>query len=166
MNLTEHLSHLHYNIGAIDTIQGNIESAISNYQTCITLSNKDMITATSMVALIIEYAKLRDYASIIEWCQKGITLCNNSSDPSIKIREPHFICYQAIFGDSDNCEMTLQKCIKLFEQQNEFRYSHKYSLKLAQYYVENKKYKKAALQYKKANEYLAFKENRKYLEDF
>ena len=47
----------------------------------------------------------------------------------------------------------------------EFRYSHKYSLKLAEYYLENKKYKKAAIQYKKANEYLALKENRKFTED-
>jgi tetratricopeptide (TPR) repeat protein len=165
MNRTEQLSILHYNIGAILTKQGHLESAISNYQSCISLSSEDINTATSMLALTIEYAKQRDYASVIEWSQKGITLCENSSDPSIKIREPHFLCYQAIYGCIDNSEMILQKCIKFFEQQNDFRYSHKYSLQLAQYYVENKKYKKAALQYKKANDYLANKENRKYIED-
>jgi len=164
-NHTEHLSHLHYNIGAIDTLKGNNESAITNYLSCIALSIKDLNTATSMVALIIEYAKERDYTSVIEWCQKGITLCKDSSDPILKIREPHFLCYQAIYGDDDNFERTLQKCINIFEHHKEFRYSHKYSLKLAEYYLENKKYKKAALLYKKANEYLALKESRKFTED-
>ena len=165
MNHKNHLSLLHYNIGAIATLQGNSTSAITNYLSCIALSSKDLNTATSMVALIIEFAKKRDYTSVIEWCQKGISLCKNSSDPTLKFREPHFLCYQAIYGDGDNFERTLQKCINTFEHHKEFRYSHKYSLKLAEYYLENKKYKKAAIQYKKANEYLALKENRKFTED-
>ena len=165
MNHPEHLSILHYNIGAIFTKQGRLKSAISNYRFCISLSSEDINTATGMVSLLSEYAKQRDYTSVIEWCQKGITLCKNSSDPTLKIREPHFLCYQAIYGDGDNFERTLQKCINIFEHHKEFRYSHKYSLKLAEYYLENKKYKKAALQYKKANYYLALKENRKFTED-
>ena len=165
MSHPEHLSILHYNIGAIFTKQGLLKSAISNYRLCISLSSEDINTATGMVSLLSEYAKQRDYTSVIEWCQKGITLCKNSSDPTLKIREPHFLCYQAIYGDGDNFERTLQKCINIFEHHKEFRYSHKYSLKLAEYYLENKKYKKAALQYKKANDYLALKENRKFTED-
>lgn len=165
MNHTEQLSILHYNIGAIYTKQGRLKSAISNYQSCISSSSEPINIATGIVSLISDYAKQRDYTSVNEWCQKGIMLCKNSSDPTLKIREPHFLCYQEIYSEGDNFERTLQKCINIFEHHKEFRYSHKYSLKLAEYYLENKKYKKAALQYKKANDYLALKENRKFTED-
>ena len=164
-NHTENLLQLHYNIGAIDTLQGNSKSAVFNYQACITLSNEDWNTATSMIALIIEYAKQRDFSSVIEWSQRGLTLCNNSTDPLIRIKEPHFYCFLAIYGELEDYENTLIKGIKLFEQHDEFRFAHKYSLQLARHYMENKKYKKAALQYKKANEYLSLKENRKFTED-
>lgn len=164
-NHTENLLQLHYNIGAIDSLQGNSKSAIFNYQACITLSNEDSYTATSMIALIIEYAKQQNHAAVIEWCKKGLNLCNNSTDQLIKVKAPHFYCFQAIFGDFEDYEIIFKKGIKLFEQQDEFRFAHKYCLQLAYYYMENKKYKKAALQFKKANEYLALKENRKFTED-
>jgi len=165
-NHTENLLHLHYSVGAIDTKQGNWESAIFNYRSCFDLSNEDDWNASiSIIALIIEYAKQRDFSSVIEWSQRGLTLCNNSTDPLIKIKEPHFYCFLAIYGELEDYENTLIKGIKLFEQHDEFRFAHKYSLQLAQHYMENKKYKKAALQYKKANDYLALKENRKFTED-
>ncbi len=167
-NHTENLLHLHYSIGAIDTKQGKWESAIFNYRSCFALSNDDhddWNASISIIALIIEYAKLRDLSSVIEWSQRGLTLCNNSTDPLIKIKEPHFYCFLAIYGELKDYEITLIKGIKHFEQKNEFRFAHKYSLQLAQHYMENKQYKKAALQYKKANDFLALKENRKFTED-
>jgi hypothetical protein len=55
--------------------------------------------------------------------------------------------------------------IQYFEQRNDYRHVHKYTLKLANFYLNENRYKKATQLYAKANEFLALKEKRKSIED-
>jgi tetratricopeptide (TPR) repeat protein len=165
LNIIENYPHIFYCLGTISAQQGELELAIENFKEALSLRSDNLGKITCIYAIMLTYAQKKDKNSVVSWCEKGIKFCMNERESTIEHYIHHFQCYLARFSNSENLEETLMKAILYFKKKKDYPYAHKNSILLAQFYLDNKKYKKSASYFSLANEYLTKKEKRNFMED-
>jgi len=143
--ITQHnLGYLYSDMGrsleAIDQLQSAFQSA--------QLSGNELLCLIYLLSK--EYMKLEQFGAAMEWCDKGLSLLD-----TFPYREYHFhfhLQYMEIRNlENEQYEETLREAIDFFEKEQLNQYVVEYAEKLANYYFQNTKYKKASELYRLAN---------------
>jgi hypothetical protein len=77
----------------------------------------------------------------------------------------HFKCHIAKTSEVENFGDVIDSSIRHFVVVKDFRHAHKYAILLANHFYTQKKYKLAVTYFSLANDFLAKKEKRKFMED-
>jgi len=165
-NSIGNLSMIFLNIASVYSMKGNIQQSIKYYHKSIMLGNNDVHSKMiSVYCLVLENSKIESSEEVIKWSNIGIRLYEENPLQELKSMYFHFKCHISRHTDFENYELIISDTIKHFMLINDYRNANKYALLLANYFVEEKKYKKATGYFSLANEYLAKKEKRKFVED-
>lgn len=112
------------------------------------------IKLTTIFSIIQEYFKINNIVDVISWCDKGLTLINETQHPRLLSFTFHFNLYLAISSNNLNKEQILFDTVSYFERIEDYRHAQKYSILLAEYYSGQRKYKNSTIYFQKANIYL------------
>jgi tetratricopeptide (TPR) repeat protein len=165
INNPENLSIIYLNLASIHAMNDNFQLAIDYYIQSMNIAHEFRIKLTNVYCIVIENSKYQNTEEIIKWSNIGLKMYEENPIEDLKGVYLHFKCHIAKNSEVKNFVEVIDSSIRHFVVVKDFRHAHKYTLALAQYCLDTKKYKKAATYFSLANEYLAKKERRKFMED-
>jgi HTH-type transcriptional regulator, quorum sensing regulator NprR len=148
-DLSEYKGIVIHNFGELSSKQGDPKLAISYFLESLKCDKSIRGYIITQFSIIEEYSKLKDSENVIKWCQKGIeTLKTHHYKSDFTY---HFSIYHTLHSHNKDTPKIISDAIQYFEDKKDYRFIHKYSILLADYYTRQKKYKNASLYYQKAN---------------
>ncbi|WOV89127.1 tetratricopeptide repeat protein [Sporosarcina oncorhynchi] len=152
--LNSNLELILHNIGALYGVIGDREKAIKSFKESYEynshLTNGQLL---SILCIAMEYSKLKNKKLILEWCEKGIKhyeLLENEGQASYY----HQLSFmKSMYSENGLCEDIAKTSLVYFKENLHYELVSKYSIALANWYFENKKYKLSATLYEEAHKY-------------
>ena len=154
LKIKEQDSVINSNLGSLMSVMGNSEMAIQYFFKSLEGTLTLDIKLTTIFSIIQEYFKTRMIREVIFWCTEGLNLINETKHSSLLSFSYHFNLYLAISNNSPDKEQLIIDTISYFEKTEDYRHAQKYSILLAEYYAELRKYKNSTICFQKANIYL------------
>ncbi|MFX3673811.1 MAG: helix-turn-helix domain-containing protein [Paenisporosarcina sp.] len=164
-NSLENLSMIYLNIASIHNLKKNFQLSLEFYQKSIQVGHDFKSKLISIYSIVLENSTIKDFEEVLKWSNYGITLYEENPLEEMKGMFYHFKCHISKNSGFENFESTVSETIHHFVTTQDYRNANKYALLLANYFHNERKYKKATTYFSLANKYLAKKENRKYIED-
>jgi len=161
----ENLSMIYLNIASILSEKQNIKPAIEYYRKSIEIGSDLKSKLISIYCLVLENSINGDCEEVLKWSKYGIELYKENPLDDLKSMYFHFCCHISKHSGYENFESIVSDSIHHFVTVQDNRHAHKYALLLANYFHTERKYKKASYYFSMANNYLAKKEERKFVED-
>ncbi|WP_203247386.1 helix-turn-helix domain-containing protein [Sporosarcina beigongshangi] len=152
-NLRHEKGIVYHNLGALSSIMGNNEDAISYYKQSIDYKTYEGDPVISIYCLVIEYSKMNEREFVNDWCDKGISLLLQLKDNNFTSYHHHFKIFKSLHSEQGLSEEITEEAIKYFIAIQDYRYVHKYYLVLAEWHFSNRKYKLSSMCYQEANKY-------------
>ena len=147
MKLKQALGRIHQNLGSLFSIQGDSSQSIEHFKASLKYKKGTSNYLISFLSLIQEYSKKGNSAQVVQWCNKGLHELENKSIKNHEAYYHHFKLYLSLILKDENCINVIKKAIRYFENKNDYRHVHKYSLLLADVYFEEIMYKNARIFY-------------------
>lgn len=154
LKITEQDSLIYSNLGSLMAVMGNSDMAIKYYFQSLESTVNIDLKLTTIFSIIQEFYKKKSISDVISWCKDGLKLINANNHPRLLSFTYHFNLYLTISSHSDNQEEIILETINYFDKIEDYRHAQKYSILLAEYYSENRKYKNSTIYFQKANIYL------------
>lgn len=143
-----------HNIGSLYSVMGNIEQAIKCYKESI---NDKYETKQgqlmSIFCLVLEYSKLNNQEQVIYWCNAGISSYKDLQDSRMKSYYYELIFLKSMYSSDGLSEKVALESIEYFVEMKDYQLAYKYSLALAKWYYQNRKYKLSSETYSNASKY-------------
>ena len=164
-NMTENLALIYSNLASYYSIKNNVNLALINYYKSLDFSTDPFVKLRIIYSIVLQYSITYNFKKVVEWCEKGLTEYHTNQSDLSKNLYHHFQIHLSIHNGYEEFEKTVKEAIEYFEEINDYRHTHKYSILLANYFNAAGKYKKATQYFVLANEYLAKKEKRRFKEE-
>lgn len=145
------LGMIYHNLGALFAIRGDTEKAKNYYHQSLEYKESISEKPITVLALIIEHSKHRNKKEILYWCNEGISIVKKIENEQILKFKFQFEFYLSFYSDNGLDYELAENTINYFESLQDYNNCRKYCIALAEYYVENKKYKLATHFFNKAN---------------
>ncbi|MBB4826418.1 tetratricopeptide (TPR) repeat protein/DNA-binding XRE family transcriptional regulator [Sporosarcina luteola] len=144
------LKMLHQNIGSVHYVMGNTDQAISYFKRAFEQNEKPLDNMYPILALVKEYERIHEYRQVIHWLAQGQSLLPKLSEKKKEYFETHFRVFEALAGDDDVAtERALVHAVSVFTRRGNNSEWREYTKRLGDFYVENRKYKKAVQFFKR-----------------
>ncbi|MCG3087598.1 helix-turn-helix domain-containing protein [Sporosarcina cyprini] len=142
------LGIVHQNIGDVFSEVGETERAIYHFKEAINYKEKPLELMYTILSLIIEYERRKEYENTSRWLNKGYHLLSKLSKKKREYYETHFNVFHALCNnDVQALEHALKTAIDVFMRRcNEAEWKD-YAKRLAKFYAGKGKYKKAVYYY-------------------
>ena len=88
-----------------------------------------------------------------EWCEKGISLYTELDKDSLISFYYHFNFYKSLHNTLDESKDIAIEALEYFKEYEDYQHVHKYSIAIAEWYFNNRKYKLSSIYYQEANRY-------------
>jgi tetratricopeptide (TPR) repeat protein len=141
------------NLGDLYAQKGDHEKGIKYFIESLKIWKDTPGNLVTILSVVKEYSKQKNTESVIEWCDKGLTLIGNESVEEHLSFYYHFNIYKVMYELNLSSEQILLSAIQHFEKVKDYRYANKYSILLGNLYSANRKYKNSALSYQQAVHY-------------
>lgn len=153
-NLTNNKGILNQNLGDLHAKLGDIELSLEYYIKSFNSIKNTYGYLISILSIITTYSQMGNSKQVIEWSKKGLDII---SEEDTKDYEPffhHLRVYKAIHSFAGDSVSIIKQAIFFFESCLNYRFAHKYTILLAEYYGEHTRYRDSQMYYRKANQYL------------
>ncbi len=164
-NMDKNLSLIYLNMSAYYSIKENVKYAINYNQKVLNLTSDYWVILKTLYSLVLQYSIINNYNEVIKLCNEGLALYRANSNELTREFYFHFQIHLSIHSNHQDFEKIIKEALQYFYETNDFRHAHKYSILIANFYLDYRKYKKATHYFALANEYLARKENRRFIEE-
>ncbi|WP_188006711.1 Tetratricopeptide repeat protein [Sporosarcina sp. ANT_H38] len=144
---------VYHNLGSLYGTMGNSEDAIYYYKKSIEFKSDEDSPLISILNLVVEYSKMNNKQLVNEWCDKGISKFLRLKDKNLTSYYHHFNIFKSLHSETGLSEIITEKAIEYFKSIQDYQYVHKYSIALAEWYYNNRKYKLSSIYYQEANRY-------------
>lgn len=152
-NLTDYYGTIFQNIGYIYALEGDSRGAISYYRKSLAVKKDPMRILITIHSMVKEYSKLNCITSLDTWCRKGLKLIE---DHHIEKEATEFIYHfhiiKILHRLSDFDQKLITNAIDFFQQAQDYKNVHKYSILLGSLLCEREDYRKATHYYQVAAE--------------
>lgn len=141
------LNLIYINIGNLESLLGNHQSAIKNYENSLKFNDLDSIykqhyLLTTIHSLIVEHYRIDDFEGCLEWVKKGEKELEETSFESYKL---HFNFYKLSISKDDKLIDYLEnELIPYFLERKDHVYIIRYSMVLADLLERKRLYKKSS----------------------
>ncbi|WPK12667.1 helix-turn-helix domain-containing protein [Lysinibacillus louembei] len=158
-NLQGYLGIVYHNMGSVKIVMGQQKEGICYFHKSIETKTDKKSHFISIFCLIIEYSRSNQVTLVLKWCNKGIVLYEEMQDESLYAYRQHFEFYKALYENNETSQKKALKMIHYFSKIQDYRHAYKYSIALAEYYLQNKKYKLATFYFQEATKYSYLNKN-------
>ncbi|WP_075619873.1 helix-turn-helix domain-containing protein [Paenisporosarcina indica] len=165
LNLKENFPLIKQNIGTFASRKGLSQEAIQYFMESLEHRDDNDEKIYPIYSLVKEYSKLNNAEQVIKWAEMGISLINESQNPSLQTYAHHLNVYLTKESDPNQFEKAVINAYQFFRDNKDYRHTQKYALLLGNYYFKNNKYKNAAKYFAISNEYMFKKQNISHWED-
>lgn len=152
-NLPHKKGIVYHNLGSLSSIMGNSEEAIRYYKESIEFEKDEDSGLISIFCLVIEYSKMNNQRLVNDWCDKGISLLLQLKDNNFTSYYHHFNIFKSLHSEQGLSERITKEAIEYFKEKQNYQYVRKYSIALAEWYYNNRKYKLSSICYQEAIRY-------------
>jgi tetratricopeptide (TPR) repeat protein len=168
--LTDYEGIVYQNLGNLFAIQDNHLKSVEYFNLSLKCQESNYSSdgyLLTLLSIVKECSKLNIQEQVVEWCKRGLERIETER---LKTKRNnlsyyyHFSIYRAL-EDSLEIELVIKKAIKHFENIQDYRHVHKYSMFLANHYFNEKKFKAAGLFYQKANQVVFIQKSIAHWED-
>ncbi|TWT03614.1 helix-turn-helix transcriptional regulator [Planomicrobium sp. CPCC 101079] len=152
VNLSNYKGILLQNMGALYSSKGESSKAINYFS--MSLDKKEDIKGKiiSLFSLINEYSKQTDSKQVVELCEKATALMDGDKTAFVENYSKKIEVYKCLHSNDPAFEETCIYAIDYFAAVSDLKSVNKFSLLLADYFYEEKKYKQAANYYRKSTD--------------
>ncbi|WP_318614710.1 tetratricopeptide repeat protein [Sporosarcina sp. YIM B06819] len=152
-NLHDEKGIVYHNIGSLYGTMGNSEDAILYYKKSIKYRTEKDSPFISILCLVTEYSKINNHQFVNDWCDKGLTLISQLKNNNFTSYYHHFMFFKSLHSEQGLSDKIIEEAIEYFKLIEDYQYVHKYSIALAEWYYNNRKYKLSSIYYQEANRY-------------
>ena len=90
---------------------------------------------------------------VIHWCDEGISLFLQLKDKNLTSYFHHFNIFKSLHSEQGLSKKITEQAIEYFKTIQDYQYVQKYSIALAEWYYNNRKYKLSSIYFQEANRY-------------
>lgn len=152
-NLHDKKGIVYHNLGTLYGAMSNSEDAIRYYKKSIKYRTEKDSPLISIYCLVVEYSKMNNQQFVNDWCDEGIFLISQLKNNSFTSYYHHFTFFKSLHSERGLSGEITEEAIEYFKSIQDYQYAHKYSIALAEWYYNNRKYKLSSIYYQEANRY-------------
>lgn len=156
------------NLASLMVSIGDNEKAIDNF--IISLSSREEGTDgyfLTIISLVKIYSKQGNSIKVLDYCNKALALMERipQKKKQLETYYVHLTLFKGIHNKDLNIEGTIKNTVRYFEGIGDLQNTLKYSFLMANYYYQNKKYKKSSIYQEKIRQIIFTQKSIKHWEE-